>query len=339
MTKPTLSRRAFLRLALLTGIGAGVVALDRLSQPVGAPTYVRWLLSGRYQRYFGKPAIVALGECKSYQGDVLGTVRQLWQLAEMPDVRGKRVFVKPNLIDVIPGKNITTSPEVVAALLDLLNELGVGQVAVGDGPGFHWNVRAVARQSGVLDVLNKRGVPLVDLNYDDPQPVPVNDGWLRREQTFWLPRHILDAEMVISVPRLKCHHWTGVTLSMKNLFGMVPAARYGWPKNILHFNGISATILGLHRLLPQVVSVVDGIVGMEGDGPLFGTPVEHGLLAVGRDLLAVDVTCARLMGFELEEIEHLSLGAWAGVGQAANIEVRGVEAEKMMRKYQRPPKL
>jgi uncharacterized protein (DUF362 family) len=170
---------------------------------------------------------------------------------------------------------------------------------------------------------SQRGVPLVDLNYDDPQPVPVNDGWLRSEQTFWLPRHIIEADMVISVPRLKTHHWTGVSLSMKNLFGVVPGARYGWPKNILHFNGISASILGLYRLLPQVVSVIDGIVGMEGDGPLFGTPVEHGVLAVGQDALAVDVTCARMIGFELEEIEHLALGAWAGVGQARNITVLG----------------
>ena len=124
---------------------------------------------------------------------------------------------------------------------------------------------------------------------------------------------------------------------MKNLFGLTPGVRYGWPKSTLHINGMSASILGIYRLLPQVVSVIDGIVGMEGDGPLFGTPVPHGLLAVGKDALAVDTVCARLLGFEVEEIEHLALGAWAGVGQAANIEVRGVEEGIMQRKYQRPP--
>jgi uncharacterized protein (DUF362 family) len=215
--------------------------------------------------------------------------------------------------------------------------MGAGDLAVGDGPGFHWDARAVARQVGILDAAARRGVPLVDLNYDDPQPLPVNDGWLRSEQTIWLPRHIVESDIVISVPRLKTHHWTGVSLSMKNLFGVVPGARYGWPKNILHFNGISASILGLYRLLPQVVCVVDGIVGMEGDGPLFGTPVDHGVLAVGQDALAVDVTCARMIGFDLEEIEHLALGAWAGVGQAKNITVLGEPADKFARKYQRPP--
>jgi uncharacterized protein (DUF362 family) len=337
MTRPTLSRRAFLRLALLTGIGAGAAYLEHLTQPVGTVTYVRWLLSGAYQQALGKPALVALGECPSYQADILGTLRQLWKLAEMPAVSGKRVFVKPNLIDTIPGRNTTTSPEVIGALLDLLIEMGAGDLAVGDGPGFHWDARSVARQVGILDAAATRGVPLVDLNYDDPQPVPVNNGWLRTEHTFWLPRHIIEADMVISVPRLKTHHWTGVSLSMKNLFGVVPGVRYGWPKNILHINGITPSILGLYRLLPQVVSVIDGIVGMEGDGPLFGTPVDHGVLAVGQDALAVDVTCARMIGFELEEIEHLALGAWAGVGQARNITVLGEPADRFARKYQRPP--
>jgi uncharacterized protein (DUF362 family) len=257
----------------------------------------------------------------------------------MPEVQGKRILVKPNLIDIIQGRDTTTSPEVVGAVLDVLTEQGAGEIAVGDGPGFHQDARAVARISGVLEVVEQRGVPFVDLNYDNPQPVPVNDGWLRREEVLWLPRHAIEADLIVSVPRLKTHHWSGVSLSMKNLFGLVPGARYGWPKNMLHFNGISATILGIYRILPKVVAVVDGIRGMEGDGPLFGTPVAHGMVVAGEDALAVDVTCAGLMGFEIEEVEHLALGAWAGVGQAAQIEVRGAVPEDLKRQYERPPKL
>ena len=337
MTRPALSRRAFLRLALLTGIGAGLAGLERLSQPVGALTYTRWLLGGKYQQVFGQPALVALGECPSYQSDILSTLRRLWKLAGMPDVSGKRVFVKPNLIDYLPGRLATTSPEVVAALLDLLLELGAAELALGDGPAFHWDARSVARQAGILHEAEKRGVRLVDLNYDDPQPVPVKDGWLRREGSVWLPRHILEADLVISLPRLKTHHWTGVSLSMKNLFGVIPGSRYGWPKNILHINGLSPSILGLYRMLPQVVAVVDGILGMQGDGPLFGTPVQHGVLVVGQDPLAVDATCARLIGFEVSEIEHLALGAWAGVGQAEKIRLLGADAASLARVYERPP--
>jgi uncharacterized protein (DUF362 family) len=124
---------------------------------------------------------------------------------------------------------------------------------------------------------------------------------------------------------------------MKNLFGVIPGSRYGWPKNSIHFNGIPLFILGIHQILPPVMAVVDGIIGMEGDGPLFGSPVQHGLLAVGKDAVAVDVVCANLMGFNLDEIEHLSLAAWAGVGQATRIETRGASPEEMKRQYERPP--
>jgi len=176
----------------------------------------------------------------------------------------------------------------------------------------------------------------VDLDYDDPRPVPLADGWFPGIRDLWLPRHVREAQLIVSVPKLKTHHWAGVSLSLKNLFGIVPGTRYGWPKNILHINGITASILGLYETVRPMVSVVDGIVGMEGDGPLFGSAVAHGLLAVGRDPVAVDATCARLMGFSLKDIPHLAAADWAGVGQTARIETRGA-SEQLIRRYERPP--
>lgn len=196
----------------------------------------------------------------------------------------------------------------------------------------------MVEQSGLRAVLARRGVPFIDLNYDDPRPVPVRDGWFPGQRSIWLPRHVVEADLIVSVAKLKTHHWAGVTLSLKNLFGVVPGIRYGWPKNMLHVNGITPSILGLKQALPPVVSVVDGIVGMEGDGPLFGTPVPHGVLAVGKDPLAVDITSARLMSFEPEEIEHLWWGIWTGVGQGVHIEIRGASIHALRRRYQRPPR-
>jgi uncharacterized protein (DUF362 family) len=99
------------------------------------------------------------------------------------------------------------------------------------------------------------------------------------------------------------------------------------------------SILGVYHILPPVVAVIDGIVGMEGDGPLFGKPVSHGLLAAGRDAVAVDVTCAQLMGFSVDSVPHLALAAWAGLGQAWRIEIRGASRERLQRHYQPPPSL
>ena len=334
-----MKRRTFLRLAALAGIGFGAAIIYRNTPSVGFWTFSRWQARGLKKRFLGTPAIVALGECSSYGADLLASLRSLWHRAEMPDVRGKRVLIKPNLVDYLEDFPVTTAPEVVGAVADLLLELGSKEIIVGDGSSFRRETLPIAEAIGLPALLAKRGLKFIDLNYDDPQPVPVQDKWIRRASELWLPRHVLDSDLIISVPKLKTHHWAGVSLSLKNLFGVVPGSRYGWPKNFLHLNGISQSIIGIHQTLPPVVSVVDGIIGMEGDGPLFGTPVHHGLLAIGRDPVSVDATCARLMGFSLESIPHLKLAAWAGIGQAHRIEIRGVPVERFQRHYQPPPEI
>ncbi len=339
MAKPKIGRRGFIRLLALSGIGAGLALLNKITAPVGPVTFFRWMGRGKYMQTLGEVQSVALGECAGYQEDVLGSLRSLWQLAEMPSVQGLRVLVKPNLVDTLENHPATSAPEVVAAVVDLLRELGASQVTVGDGPAFRRDAWPVAEHSGLLRVLAERNVPFVDLNYDDPQPISIKKDWLRDSNQFWLPRHALEADLIVSVPKLKCHHWAGASLSLKNLLGLVPGARYGWPKNTIHINGITTTILGLYQILPPVVAVIDGIVGMEGDGPLFGTAVAHGLLAVGRDPVAVDATCVQLMGFEPGEIEYLAMATWAGVGQATRIETRGVRPERLRRQYKRPPSI
>lgn len=336
-TPRRISRRTALRLILLGGIGAGGLLAEHIARPVGIVRYLGWLARGNALELAGRPAPVALGGCASYTDDVLACLREAWAAAEMPDVQGKRVLVKPNLIDFIEGYPITTAPQVVAAVVDLLRERGAGEIAVGDGPGFRRDALPVAAACGLQHLLVQRGVPFIDLNYDDPRPVTARDGWFPHLSELWLPRHVREADLIVSVPKLKTHHWAGISLSLKNLFGIVPGARYGWPKNVLHFNGITASILGLYQTVRPVVSVVDGIVGMEGDGPLFGSAVPHGLLAVGADPVAVDATCAELMGFAPAEVSHLKIAGWAGVGQIGRIVQEGAPAAGFQRSYRRPP--
>jgi uncharacterized protein (DUF362 family) len=109
------------------------------------------------------------------------------------------------------------------------------------------------------------------------------------------------------MPKMKTHHWAGATLSMKNLFGTVPGGVYGWPKNVLHWAGIPESIADLYGMFPRTFAIVDGIYGMEGNGPIQGTPKYAGLLVSGRDLAAVDATCCRLMGINPERVEYLRL--------------------------------
>ena len=110
----------------------------------------------------------------------------------------------------------------------------------------------------------------------------------------------------VSVAKLKTHHWSGVTLSLKNLFGVIPGCRYGWPKNILHWNSIDRSILEIFGTVRPGFAVIDGITGMEGDGPLNGTAREVGLIAAGNDMVALDATAAPRHGGLLSGAHQLS---------------------------------
>jgi uncharacterized protein (DUF362 family) len=111
------------------------------------------------------------------------------------------------------------------------------------------------------------------------------------------------------MPKLKTHHWTGLTASMKNLFGVMPGLCYGWPKNVLHHAGIGGSIVDIASAVKPHLAIVDGIVGMEGDGPIMGTPRHSGVLVLGTNLPAVDATAARLIGLEPSRIEYLALAS------------------------------
>ena len=334
-----ISRRSLLRLLLLGSVGAGTVLVRNLYHPLGVADYVRWEMRGQVRNATQPPSVVAIGESSGYDLVVLDHLRDLWQLADMPDVRNKRILVKPNLVDALENRAATTHPVVIAAVVDHLLELGAARVVVADGPAFRREAWPIVRNTGLASVLAARGQEFIDLNYDDPRPIPARDGWFHVTDELWMPRHVREADLIVSVPKLKTHHWAGVSLSLKNLFGILPGARYGWPKNILHINGIPLSILGLYQSIPPVVSVVDGIVGMEGDGPLFGTPVQHGLLAVGRDPVAVDSLCSTLMGFSPDDIPHLMLAGWSGIGSTEDIDVRGASVEQFQRAYKAPPSI
>ena len=126
---------------------------------------------------------------------------------------------------------------------------------------------------------------------------------------LWLPRTVLEADFLVSMPKIKAHHWSGVTLSMKNMFGVVPGARYGWPKNILHWKGIQESILDLCATVPIHFVIADGIVAMEGNGPLNGTARALGKIVLADDPVAADATCARLMGFHPDRVSHIHEGS------------------------------
>jgi len=224
------------------------------------------------------------------------------------DIRGKTVLLKPNLVDYISGNHINTHPLLVSAAVECFRRLGAKTVLVGEGPGHQRDTELVLLESGFSDEMRQLKVPFVDLNRDELVMTPLLATYTRMSH-MWLPRAVLEADFVVSMPKMKTHHWSGVTLGMKNMFGVVPGAKYGWPKNILHWKGIQESILDVCATVPVHFVIADAIVAMEGNGPLNGHPRPLNRIVLADDPVAADATCARLMGLDATRITHIRIGA------------------------------
>src|SRR6478735_8603717 len=212
------------------------------------------------------------------------------------DVRGRRVFLKPNMVEYEAGTTINTDPRVVIGAAVALRRAGAMSVVVGEGPGHRRDTEYLLTSTGLYDHLRDERIRFVDLNQDDVREVPLASRFTGLT-SLARPVELLAADLIVSMPKLKTHHWAGMTASMKNFFGVVPGAVYGWPKNLLHVKGIPHSILDLNATIAPGLTIVDAVVAMEGDGPIMGTQRPMGFIAMGQDLVAVDATCARIIGF------------------------------------------
>jgi len=246
--------------------------------------------------------------------------RQYASFRERVPLKGKRVVLKPNLVEYHRDKVINTDPRVVAAVIELCQREGAGEVIVAEGPG-HWrNVEYLVSASGLSDVLRHYQVSFVDLNHDEPVKL-LNAGRATGLPYLYLAKTVVTADVLISLPKLKTHHWAGATLALKNLFGTLPGTCYGWPKNELHWRGIPNSIVDIALTRTPDLAIVDGIIGMEGDGPLNGTAKPMGVLVMGSDLVAVDATCCRLMQLDPARVPYLMLGRDRKLGRLGEQEI------------------
>ena len=279
-------------------------------------------------RAYAKPDASAVALlAASYQMDLADLIlRGLRELGM--DVRGRRVFLKTNMVEYEPGTVINTHPAVVAGAAVAFRRAGAASVVVGEGPGHRRDMEYLLLRTGLFDYLRDERIRFADLNHDDVSVVPLASHYTKLGE-MTLPRELLAADLIVSVPKLKTHHWAGVTASMKNFFGVVPGAVYGWPKNILHLRGIHHSILDLNATIRPHFAIVDAITAMEGDGPIMGSPKQTGFLAMGRDLVAVDATCSRVMNLDPRLIPYLKeADRFLGNIDEARINHRGEPIER-----------
>lgn len=281
------------RRTLLAGGLASTAAL------LAAPPLMRWA---------NPPASVFVARNQRYDGPLASTIHDgLAACGIAPAwLRGRRVLLKPNLVE--PRKDrpqMTTHPAVIVAAAEVFRRYGA-TVTVGEAPGHVRDTEMALIESGVGEALADGGLEFADLNYE-AVTWRANRGRRSKLRGFWLPQSVAEADLVVSMPKLKTHHWVGITCSMKNFYGVLPGIKYGWPKNVLHHNGIPETVADINATLPRTMAIVDGIECMEGDGPILGTSKQMGLVLVGTRLASVDATAARIIGLDPTAVDYLRL--------------------------------
>ncbi|SPF43731.1 conserved exported hypothetical protein [Candidatus Sulfopaludibacter sp. SbA4] len=253
------------------------------------------------------PSTVSIVRAPAYDQRIYETMRRILEDHRV-DVRGRTVVLKPNLVEFEPQSSINTHPILVHAAWEAFQAMGASSVRIGEGPGHRRNTLDLADAAGYFQIVPHFEDLFVDLNLDDVTRIRPSRQFSRLEKLY-LPDTVLGADLLVSMPKMKTHHWTGATLAMKNLFGVVPSGVYGWPKNPLHWAGIEECIADLHAAFPRQFAIVDGIVGMEGDGPIQGVPKPVGVLVAGHDPVAVDATCCRIMQIDPYQIGYLRLAS------------------------------
>ncbi|MCA9179243.1 MAG: DUF362 domain-containing protein [Planctomycetales bacterium] len=254
-----------------------------------------------------RPQSVFIARNQTYTSDLQRVIEDGFRAVELPleHYRGKRVLLKPNMVEPTrKAPHMTTHPAIIVATAAVFLRHGA-IVSVGEAPGHVRDTTMALEESGIREALDSEQIPFADLNYEDVT-------WRASRLRFsglgglYMPQSVAAADLIVSLPKMKTHHWMGVTAAMKNLYGVAPGSVYGWPKNVLHHNGIAETICDINSCLPRLATVVDAIQCMEGDGPILGTPKQMGLVLVGENLAAVDATVCRLMRLNPARIPYLS---------------------------------
>jgi uncharacterized protein (DUF362 family) len=299
VTGGRISRRDLLKGAALVSAGTALGVGSRLAMRRDEP----WDHSAFAPPGRPRVAVVSATGYEDLESVVFDGLRSVGA-----ELSGRSVLLKPNLVEYDRTTAINTDPRLVAATVLAVRRLGARSVTVAEGPGHRRDLEYVVEASGLLDVLAAVEAPFVDLNAAPVVRRPLETSFTRLGE-LWLPAPVVDADVVVSMPKMKTHHWAGATLSLKNCFGCIPGRIYGWPKNLLHWIGLDQAIVDVAAAVRPDVQIVDGIVGMQGNGPIQGTPVGAGVLVFGTDPVATDVTGARLMGLDPARIRSIAEAA------------------------------
>jgi uncharacterized protein (DUF362 family) len=238
-----------------------------------------------------------------------------------------KVLIKVNFItDKTWDTGATTDPMVVEAIIKKLENLPV-KVYVVESDATITHADVAFKKTGMSEMCERNGVECLNLRHvKDRVKLDIPDGEALKSIT--VPRLVTESA-VISAAKLKTHSNTGVTLGMKNMFGLLPDKF----KGKYHLMGISKVIVDINTVLRPKLTIIDGFVGMEGAGPIDGTPVRMDLIIAGTDTVATDATACRVMGIDPHEIKHIYKACEKGLGNIDDVQILGEKLETVKRPF------
>ena len=249
---------------------------------------------------------------------------------------GQKVLLKPNLLAGKPPEQaVTTHPALVRAVASQVQRAG-GEVLLGDSPGIG-SAAGVARKCGIMAVVEELGIGFK--SFEEAVPIPPQG---RTFHQLEVARDLLEADLVINLPKLKTHQMMGLTCAVKNMFGAVVGLR----KPQLHLKAgsdkalFALMLLELCEQLKPALTIVDAVTGMEGDGPGSGDPVQIGALLAGTEPLAIDTVAAALVGMDNDQVwtQRLALSSGRRGARLEEISILGARLSDLQLTHFRAPK-
>ncbi len=273
-----------------------------------------------------------------------GNIRSALEKLDLSLVRGKNVLLKPNAGRMTePESGVTTDPGAVAGCADALAEAGASCITIGESPILGVNALEALEQTGIARIARDRGIELVDLDEAEPRVIELREGSVL--ENIKVCGRVPDFDLTVSLAVMKTHMHTGVSLSLKNVKGML----YRREKVRLHQlpgealpegeKPLDIAIADLLEVLRPDIGIIDGWIGLEGLGPSAGTPKPLNAAVASLDPVAADAVACRLMGIDPADIPHIALAARKGAGTAdmKNINVIPSDYEKFASPFERPP--
>ena len=277
---------------------------------------------------------VALIKCDNYElSEVKSAINRGIDLLGGIDLfvkEGDKILLKPNLLaSESAEKSVTTHPIVFEAIISILQEIkekkNIKKISYGDSPGIGKGI-FVAQKSGISEVAEKLNIEYA--YFDEPVGVSFNEGI--KEKSFTIAKPILEADTIISLPKLKSHALTIMTGAVKNQFGCIPGFRKAeYHLKLPDFDDFSTMLLDLNKLINPKLYIMDGIMAMEGNGPRSGNPKKLNVLLLSSDAIALDYVASQIISFDYNLIPTIKMGFKLGFSNKENIEIVGDNIESV----------